>query len=175
MTYAAMYARWQENPEAFWMEAAEAIAWDRAPTKALSDKGDGLYEWFADGMTNTCYNAVDRHVEAGRGEQVAIIYDSPVTHTKREITYMELRNLTSKNFETVEVLRRRYEGALEEILRSGVTEGAFAIADTKVATMGIIAMLTGLNTWFREDGRLSFDEVEDLYWGMVRNSVGLAG
>ena len=92
MTYAAMYARWQENPEAFWMEAAEAIAWDRAPTKALSDKGDGLYEWFADGMTNTCYNAVDRHVEAGRGEQVAIIYDSPVTHTKREITYMELRN-----------------------------------------------------------------------------------
>ncbi|NQY61368.1 TetR/AcrR family transcriptional regulator [Cognatishimia sp.] len=91
------------------------------------------------------------------------------------IAYMELRNLTPKNFETVEVLRRRYEGALEEILRSGVTEGAFAIADTKVATMGIIAMLTGLNTWFREDGRLSFDEVEDLYWGIVRNSVGLAG
>ena len=65
---------------------------DRPPTKALTDKGDGLYEWFADGMTNTCYNAVDRHVEAGRGEQVAIIYDSPVTHTKREITFMELRN-----------------------------------------------------------------------------------
>ncbi len=92
MTYAAMYARWQKNPEAFWMEAAETIAWDRAPTKALSDKDDGLYEWFADGMTNTCYNAVDRHVEAGRGAQVAIIYDSPVTHTKREITYGELRN-----------------------------------------------------------------------------------
>ena len=92
MTYAATYARWQENPEAFWMEAAEAIAWDRPPTKALTDKGDGLYEWFADGMTNTCYNAVDRHVEAGRGEQVAIIYDSPVTHTKREITFLELRN-----------------------------------------------------------------------------------
>jgi propionyl-CoA synthetase len=92
MTYAAMYARWQKNPEAFWMEAAETIAWDRAPTKALSDRDDGLYEWFADGMTNTCYNAVDRHVEAGRGAQVAIIYDSPVTHTKREITYGELRN-----------------------------------------------------------------------------------
>ncbi|CUH81283.1 Acetyl-coenzyme A synthetase [Tritonibacter multivorans] len=92
MTYAAMYARWQDNPEAFWMEAAEAIAWHRPPTKALTDKGDGLYEWFADGLTNTCYNAVDRHVDAGRGEQVAIIHDSPVTHTKREITFVELRN-----------------------------------------------------------------------------------
>ena len=92
MTYAAMYARWQDNPEAFWMEAAEAIAWHRPPTKALTDKGDGLYEWFADGLTNTCYNAVDRHVDAGRGEQVAIIHESPVTHTKREITFVELRN-----------------------------------------------------------------------------------
>ncbi|MEJ5217657.1 TetR/AcrR family transcriptional regulator [Cognatishimia sp. D5M38] len=90
------------------------------------------------------------------------------------IAYMELRNLTPENFETVEVLRRRYEGALQEILQAGVAEGDFAIADTKVATMGIIAMLTGLNTWFREDGRLSFAEVQDLYWGMVRNSVGLA-
>ena len=60
------------------------------------------------------------------------------------------------------------------MLFRSVGEGVFAIADTKVATMAIIAMLTGLNTWFREDGRLSFDEVEGLYWSMVRNSVGLA-
>ena len=88
---------------------------------------------------------------------------------------MELRNLTPVNFSTVEALRKRYEAVLEGILTAGVGEGVFAIADTKVATMGIIAMLTGLNTWFRADGRLSFDEVEDLYWSMVRNAVGMRG
>ncbi|MFP3384296.1 propionate-CoA ligase PrpE [Tritonibacter sp. SIMBA_163] len=92
MTYSEVYAHWKADPEGFWMEAATAISWDQAPTRALSDLGDGLYEWFADAKVNTCYNAVDRHVEAGRGEQTAIIYDSPVTHTKREISYVELRN-----------------------------------------------------------------------------------
>jgi len=92
MAYSEVYAHWKADPEGFWMEAATAISWDQAPTRALSDLGDGLYEWFADAKVNTCYNAVDRHVEAGRGEQTAIIYDSPVTHTKREISYVELRN-----------------------------------------------------------------------------------
>ncbi|NHM17395.1 propionate-CoA ligase PrpE [Tritonibacter mobilis] len=92
MTYSEVYAQWKSDPEGFWMEAANAISWDKAPTKALSDLGGGLYEWFADTKVNTCYNAVDRHVEAGRGEQSAIIYDSPVTHTKREISFVELRN-----------------------------------------------------------------------------------
>ncbi|HBT00005.1 MAG TPA: propionyl-CoA synthetase [Citreicella sp.] len=92
MGYKDVYAGWQSDPEGFWMEAARAIDWDRAPSRALSEPGEGRYEWFADGMVNTCWNAVDRHVEAGRGEQVAIIWDSPVTHTKREITYVELRN-----------------------------------------------------------------------------------
>ncbi len=92
MTYSEVYAQWKSDPEGFWMAAANAISWDKAPTKALSDLGGGLYEWFADTKVNTCYNAVDRHVEAGRGEQTAIIYDSPVTHTKREISFVELRN-----------------------------------------------------------------------------------
>ncbi len=92
MSYQDVYARWKNDPEAFWMEAAEAIDWDTPPSKALFDKGDNLYEWFADAKVNTCWNAVDRHVEAGRGEQTAIIYDSPITHTKREISYVELRN-----------------------------------------------------------------------------------
>lgn len=90
--YKALYDGWKADPEAFWMKAAEAIDWDEKPSKALFDKGDNLYEWFADAKCNTCYNAVDRHVEAGRGEQTAIIYDSPITHTKREISYVELRN-----------------------------------------------------------------------------------
>jgi propionyl-CoA synthetase len=92
MGYQDVYDRAQADPEGFWMSAAEAIDWEKKPSKALFDRGDHMYEWFADGMVNTCWNAVDRHVEAGRGEQTAIIYDSPITHTKREISYVELRN-----------------------------------------------------------------------------------
>ncbi|KUF09687.1 propionate-CoA ligase PrpE [Pseudoponticoccus marisrubri] len=92
MGYQDVYDSWTSDPEGFWMEQAQAIDWDQPPSKALFDRGDHLYEWFADGMVNTCWNAVDRHVEAGRGEQTAIIYDSPITHTKRWITYVELRN-----------------------------------------------------------------------------------
>ena len=92
MGYNEVYQAWQQDPEGFWMEQAEAIDWVEKPTKALSDENAPLYEWFKDSKVNTCWNAVDRHVEAGRGEQTAIIYDSPITHTKREITYFELRN-----------------------------------------------------------------------------------
>ena len=92
MAYKDVYEGWKNDPEGFWMEAAQAIDWDEAPKQALFDKGENLYEWFADAKVNTCWNAVDRHVEAGRGEQTAIIYDSPITHTKREISYVELRN-----------------------------------------------------------------------------------
>ena len=92
MGYQEVYQSWQNDPEGFWMAQAEAIDWDQKPTKALHDENAPLYEWFADAKVNTCWNAVDRHVEAGRGDQTAIIYDSPVTHTKREISYFELRN-----------------------------------------------------------------------------------
>lgn len=91
MAYKDVYADWQKDPEAFWMTAAEAIEWNEKPSKALSDLGDNLYEWFADGMVNTCYNAVDRHVENGRGDQVAIIHDSPITGSISKITYAELK------------------------------------------------------------------------------------
>jgi propionyl-CoA synthetase len=92
MGYKAVYEAWKSDPEAFWMEAAEAIDWDRKPSRALNDDNAPLYEWFTDGMVNTCWNAVDRHVEGGRGDQAAIIYDSPITQTKHEITYAELRD-----------------------------------------------------------------------------------
>lgn len=91
MTYAEVYNAWKQDPEAFWMNAAEAIDWDKKPTKALFGNNAPLYEWFSDGMVNTCWNAVDRHVAAGRGDQAAIIYDSPVTQTVREISYRELQ------------------------------------------------------------------------------------
>ena len=90
------------------------------------------------------------------------------------IAYMELRNLTAENFARIEALRRAYEDRLERILRDGVAEGVFSVADTKIVTLAIIAMLTGVNTWFREEGRLSLDEVVAQYWDMVRRAVAAA-
>ena len=87
------------------------------------------------------------------------------------IAYMELRNLTPQNFAEIEGLRRRYEDALEEILQAGVESADFNVADTKIVTLAIIAMLTGVNTWFRQGGRLSLDEVVAQYWEMVRKAV----
>lgn len=92
MAYKDVYAAWQADPEKFWMEAAEAIDWDEKPSKALFEKGEHMFEWFADARVNTCWNAVDRHVEAGRGPQYAIIHDSPITGRTHKITYSELRN-----------------------------------------------------------------------------------
>ena len=91
MSYKEIYAGWQQDPEAFWMKAAEAIDWIKAPSKALWDDDAPLYEWFKDAQVNTCYNAVDRHVDAGNGDRVAIIYDSPVTGQKSKTTYAELQ------------------------------------------------------------------------------------
>ncbi|MEP5632487.1 MAG: AMP-binding protein [Tateyamaria sp.] len=91
MGYRAEYDSWKADPEAWWMRAADAIDWDRAPTQALFDRGDHIYEWFADAEVNACWNAVDRHVAAGRGDQVAIIYDSPITGTGSKTTYAELQ------------------------------------------------------------------------------------
>jgi AcrR family transcriptional regulator len=87
------------------------------------------------------------------------------------IAYMELRSLTPENFAGIETLRRSYENELETILRRGITAGVFAVADTKIATLAVIATLTGVNTWYRAGGRLSLDQVETLYWDLVRKAV----
>ncbi|MEL7116325.1 MAG: AMP-binding protein, partial [Pseudomonadota bacterium] len=94
--YSEVYAGWKADPEAFWAEAAEAVDWTKAPVKVLDDSKAPLYTWFADAEGNTCYNAVDRHVEAGRGDQAAIIHDSPVTDSKTTITYSELQDRVSR-------------------------------------------------------------------------------
>ncbi len=91
MGYAEIYQSWKNDPESYWLKQAEAIDWVEAPTKALFDRGNDMYEWFADAKVNTCWNAVDRHVEAGRGAQAAIIYDSPVTGIKQRITFSDLQ------------------------------------------------------------------------------------
>jgi len=87
------------------------------------------------------------------------------------IAYMELRNLTDSNFTVIENLRRDYENGVEAILKDGVEQGVFRIPDTKIATLAVIAMLNGVNTWYRSEGRLSLDEVETVYWDMVQKAV----
>jgi len=87
------------------------------------------------------------------------------------ISYMELRALEPANFDQIERLRRSYEDKLEAILRTG-QGNVFAIEDTKLATLALIAMLTGVTNWFREGGRLSTDAVADLYVAMARRLVG---
>ncbi len=89
MSYADVYEEWKADPEGWWMRQAERIHWQVPPRTALA--ADGA-TWFPDGTTNTCYNAVDRHVEEGRGEQAAIIWDSPVTGAKETITYADLKD-----------------------------------------------------------------------------------
>jgi propionyl-CoA synthetase len=93
--YHEVYARWRSDPEGFWAEAAEAIDWIR-PWDRVFAKVDGLDRWFVGAQCNTCWNALDRHVERDRGEQPALIYDSPVTHQKRAFTYRELRDATAR-------------------------------------------------------------------------------
>ncbi|MDJ0826016.1 MAG: propionyl-CoA synthetase [Rhodobacter sp.] len=126
MGYKEVYEAWQADPEAFWMQAADAIDWDRKPSKALFADNAPLYEWFVDGMVNTCWNAVDRHV-ATRGDQAAIIYDSPVTDTKATITYAELQDKVA-----------RLAGALQA---RGVTKGDRVIVYMPMVPEALIAML----------------------------------
>src|SRR6056297_1950227 len=96
MRYAEVYQAAKADPNAFWMEAAKGIDWDEAPSKALFDDNAPLYEWYADGRLNGCWNAVDRHVQAGHGERVAIIHDSPLTGTTHKITYKELQDRVAR-------------------------------------------------------------------------------
>ena len=117
----------EADPEAFWMNAAEQIDWDRAPSYALDARNAPLYEWYPDAMVNTCYNAVDRHVIAGKGNQAAIIYDSPITDKKDTISYAELRDKTA-----------RLAGALRA---KGVTKGDRVIIYMSMVPEAIVAML----------------------------------
>ena len=127
MSYKKVYNSWKNDPEAFWMTAADTIDWVTKPSKALFADRAPLYEWFSDSEVNTCYNAVDRHVLNGRGDQKAIIYDSPMTGTKYSITFSEL-------LEKVSVLA----GALTN---NGISKGDRVIIYMPMIPEGIISML----------------------------------
>ncbi len=127
MSYKDIYEAAQADPEKFWMEQAEKIDWIRKPTKALFDDRAPFYEWFRDGVVNTCYNAVDRHVEQGRGDQAAIIYDSPITGTKDMVTFAQLQEQTA-----------RLGGALQ---RQGIKKGDRVIIYMPMVPQALVAML----------------------------------
>lgn len=95
-SYKDTYTRSIEAPEAFWLEQAEAITWEEKPSVALDGSRAPLYRWFPDGTLNTCYNAIDRHVEAGHGDRTAITYDSAMLSTRQNITYAELKAQVEK-------------------------------------------------------------------------------
>ncbi|WP_300345310.1 acetate--CoA ligase [Nesterenkonia sp.] len=90
--YRALHAASLEDPEGFWLQAARDLDWTRFPSRALDDSAAPLYRWFPDGELNICHNALDRHVDAGRGEATALIYDSAVTEDSRSYSYAELRD-----------------------------------------------------------------------------------
>ena len=127
MTYKDVYNSWRSNPEAFWMDQANAIDWVKPPSRALNDDNAPLYEWYSDAQVNTCYNAVDRHVENGRGDQTAIIYDSPITGTKGKTSYAELQTQTAT-----------LAGALRD---KGITKGDRVIIYMPMVPQALVAML----------------------------------
>jgi propionyl-CoA synthetase len=122
-----VYARSIQDPEGFWGEAAEDVYWFRRFDRVL-DRQAGVYgRWFPGGLTNTCYNALDVHVERGRGDQAALIYDSPLTGTIRTFSYRQLRDLTA-----------RFAGALASL---GVGKGDRVIIYMPMVPETVVAML----------------------------------
>jgi propionyl-CoA synthetase len=125
--YNELHARSINDPEGFWGEAAKAVTWFKEPEQVLDFSKPPFYRWFKGGLLNTCYNAVDRHVEAGRGEQTAIIYDSPVTDVVRKISYNELKDQTAA-----------LAGALRKL---GVEKGDRVVVYMPMIPEAVIAML----------------------------------
>lgn len=126
MDYQSYYRKSIEEPEAFWGEEAEKLQWYKFPNQILQHEGNE-WNWFADGEMNTCYMAVDYHVENGRGDQVAIYYDSPVSDTKSQITFSELRDQVA-----------RFAGALKA---RGVEKGDTVVIYMPMVPEVLVAML----------------------------------
>ena len=125
--YDEIYARWLDAPESFWAEVAEGVHWYKKWDQVLDASRPPFYRWFTGGMVNSCYNALDRHVEQGRGNQTALIYDSPVTGTIKTFSYRELLDEAA-----------RFAGVL---VRQGLQKGDRVIIYMPMVPEAVIAML----------------------------------
>ena len=125
--YATTYRRSIDDPEGFWLEKAGLVEWTTPPTRALDDSRPPYYRWYPDGELNTCHNALDRHVAAGRGDQPALVHDSPVTGSVRTYTYAELRDETA-----------RFAGVLRGL---GVGKGDRVVVYMPMVPEAVVAML----------------------------------
>ena len=96
MSYKSVYEEWKKNPTEFWKNQSKEISWYEPADKILDDSRKPFYNWFTGGSINACYNCVDRHIENGRGEDIAIIYDSAMCEKVRKISYLELRKDVAK-------------------------------------------------------------------------------
>nr|MDA8252305.1 AMP-binding protein [Rhodospirillales bacterium] len=127
MNYAATYAAWRADPQAWWAEAAEGIAWDRRWNRVFDPAMGTFGQWFPGARLNVCANALDRHIEAGRGEQTALIWDSPMAGRTERFTYRQLRDRTA-----------RVAGALAAL---GVCVGDRVVIYMPMVPEAVIAML----------------------------------
>ena len=125
--YEEVFRRSLEDLEGFWLDAAKAIDWTREPSRALDDSKAPFNRWFPDGELNTCHNALDRHVDAGRGDQLALVYDSPVTGRVERFTYRSLRDRVAL-----------FAGALR---RLGVERGDRVVVYMPMVPEAVVAML----------------------------------
>src|SRR6516225_3515812 len=125
--YEEVFHRSLTDPAGFWAEAAQAIDWYEQPQIILDDSNPPFYRWFRGGRLNTCHNALDRHVDGGRADQRALIYDSPVTGAKRTLTYRELRDETA-----------RFAGVLSGL---GITTGDRVVIYMPMIPEAVVAML----------------------------------
>jgi len=96
INYKEIYNESLKKPEEFWQKISEDVFWFKKPTKILNKDNPPFYKWFEDGVTNTCYNALDFHIDQGRGDKTALIYDSPITGSKAKFTFKELKEKVSK-------------------------------------------------------------------------------
>ena len=125
--YKEIYDSSISQKENFWKEVAESIFWYKKPTKILNSSNPPFYKWYEDGVTNTCYNAIDFHIDNGRGEKLAIIYDSPITGSKKTFTYNQLKEKVSL-----------FAGALKN---QGINKGDRVIIYMPMIPEAVIAML----------------------------------
>ena len=125
--YAAAYQHSMSASQEFWLQAARALEWEQPPSRALDATEPPMYRWFPDGQINVCHNALDRHVAAGRGDQLALVHDSPVTGTVTRFTFTELRDTVAT-----------FAGVLRDL---GVTQGDRVVIYMPMVPEAAIAML----------------------------------